>query len=124
MRKIIALALPLLFFSLMGTGMAEITPAKVKRVKDVCFIRVMGDHQTKSFLFHYDNLSPSRQILYAVFVPKSRLGIAIRVGILEGHSIDLTLTGDYGMTMNFLIEVDGEKVMEDTIVIQPPRNKS
>ena len=124
MKKVIAFALPLLFFSLMNISMASTTPVKVKRLRDVCFIRVWGDHQTKLFLFHYDNLSPSKQILYAVFVPKSRLGIAIRVGILEGHSIDFTLTGDYGMTMNFLIEVDGEKILEGTVVIPPPRWKS
>jgi hypothetical protein len=121
MKKFVAFVLPLMFFSLMSTSMAATTPVKVKRVRNVCFIRVWGEHQTKLFLFHYDNLSPSRQILYAAFVPKSQIGIAIRVGIRAGDSMDFTLTGDYGMTMYFLIEVDGENILEGRIVIPPPR---
>ncbi len=121
MKKIVAFVLPLVLFSLISISMAETTPVKVKRVKDVCFVRVWGDHQTRSFSFHYENLSPGRQVLYAVFVPKSKLGISIRVGIIEGMSLDITLTGDYGMTMYFLIEVDGEEMLQGTVVIPPLR---
>ncbi|MFB0514414.1 MAG: hypothetical protein ACETVQ_02440 [Candidatus Bathyarchaeia archaeon] len=124
MKKIFALALPLMFFSLMSISMAETTPVRVKRVKDVCFIRVWGDHQTKRFMFHYDNLSPNSQTVYAEFKPQSRLWFAIDVTVIEGGSMDVTLTSDYGMTMNFQIEVDGEKILEDTVVIPPPRWKS
>jgi hypothetical protein len=122
MKKVIAFVLPLLFFSLMTipTGKAETTPVKVERVKDVCFIKVKGDHRTQSFLFHYDNLSPNSQTVIAQFKPQSGLWFAIDVTVIEGGSTDVTLTSDYGMTMNFQIEVDGEKILEDTVVIPPP----
>jgi len=121
MRKIIALVMPLVFLSLItAQASAVITPVKVERVKDVCFIKVKGDHRTQSFLFHYDNLSPNSQTVYAEFKPHSGLRFAIDVTVIEGGSMDVTLTSDYGMTMNFRIEVDGEKILEDTVVIPPP----
>lgn len=121
MRKIIALVMLFVFLGLItAQANAVITPVKVERVKDVCFIKVNGDHRTQSFLFHYDNLSPNSQTVYAEFKPQSRLWFAIDVTVIEGGSMDVKLTSDYGMTMNFQIEVDGEKILEDTVVIPPP----
>ncbi len=122
LRKTLSFALLLAFFSLMTipSGKTETTPVKVARVKDVCFIKVQGDHRTQSFLFHYDNLSPNSQTVYAEFRPQSWLWLAIDVTVIEGGSMDVKLTSDYGMTMKFQIEVDGEKILDDTIVIPPP----
>ncbi len=121
MRKIIALVMLFVFLGLItAQANAVITPVKVERVKDVCFIKVNGDHRTQSFLFHYDNLSPNSQTVYAEFKPQSRLWFAIDVTVIEGGSMDVKLTSDYGMTMDFRIEVDGEKILEDTVVIPPP----
>jgi len=120
MKKVIALVLPLLFFSLMSIGMAETTPVKVKRVKDVCFIKVKGDHRTQSFWFHYDNLSPNSQTVHAEFRPQSGLWFTIHVPVIKGGSMDVRLTSDFGMAMNFQIEVDGERILKDTVVIPPP----
>lgn len=121
MRKIVALALPLLFLSLISVSVqAVVTPVKVKQVKDVCFITVRGDHHTRKFLAHYDNLSPNSQAVHAEFKPQSGLRLTISATIIEGGSMDVTLTSDYGMTMSFQITVNGEKVLEDTVVI-PPR---
>jgi len=120
MKKVVAFALLLLLFSLMSTSMASITPVKVERVKDVCFIKVKGDHRTQSFLFHYDNLSPNSQTVHAEFRPQSGLGFTIHVPVIKGGSMDVRLTSDFGMTMNFQIEVDGERILKDTVVIPPP----
>jgi hypothetical protein len=127
-KKILALALPLMFLTFLAipAGNATVTPVKVRRVKvrrvkDVCFITVRGDHHTSKFLFHYDNLSPSSQAVHAEFKPQSGLWFTISLTIIEGGSMDVSATGDYGMTMSFQITVDGENVLQDTIVIPPPR---
>lgn len=108
-----------MFFGLINVSVAEMAPVKVRRVKDVCFIRVWGDHQTKLFMFHYDNLSPGKQIVYAIFVPEPSIGIAIRVGIMADRSLDFTLNGNYGVAMYFLIEVNGEELLEGRVIIPP-----
>jgi hypothetical protein len=123
MKKILALALPLMFLTFLAipAGNAVVTPVKVKRVNDVCFITVRGDHHTSKFLFHYDNLSPSSQAVHAEFKPQSGFWFTISLTVIEGGSMDVSATGDYGMTMSFQIIVDGENVLQDTVVIPPPR---
>lgn len=121
-RKILALALFSIIFSLLTVQVkGQVTPVRVERVKDVCFIKVKGDHHTKSFIFHYDNLSPSSQSVYAEFKPEWGMQFSIWVTILEGSSMDVKLTGDYGILMDFRIEVNGVKVLEDAVVIPPPK---
>lgn len=62
MKKIIAVALPLLVLSLIAIqANAVVTPVEVERIKGTCFIRMRGDHHTQSFVFHYVNLSPDDQ---------------------------------------------------------------
>ena len=125
MKKILALTLLLVFSSLMIVQVrAEVRPVEVERVKDVCFIKVRGDHPTRSFLFHYDNLSPSSQSVHAELKPEWGLSFSIWVTVLEGGSMDVRLTGVdyvYGMIMNFRIEVNGVMVLEDAVAIPPPK---
>lgn len=70
MKKIITLALPLLFLGLITlqanaliTPPEVITPIEVERVKDVCFIIMRGNHRTLLFSLHYVHLSPDAQEL-------------------------------------------------------------
>jgi len=65
-KKIFTLAFLSLFVTLIALPAcnAAVTPVEVERVKDVGFIRVRGDHNSESFLFHYVNLSPDRQEVY------------------------------------------------------------
>ena len=57
-----ALVLPLVLIALMtAPSSAATTPVWTERVKNVCAITVRGQHQTKSFQFQYENLSPVSQ---------------------------------------------------------------
>ncbi len=121
MRKVLALALPLMVLSILTMQVQAVaTPVVVKRVKDVCFIFAKGDHQTKKFSVRYDNLSSGSQMLHAEFRPQGGLWFTIDTTIIEGGSMEAGSTGDYGMTMRFKIVVNGDTVLEDTIVIPPP----
>lgn len=125
MKKILPLTLLLVFSSLMTIQVkAEVRPVKVERLKDVCLIKVKGDHHTRSFLFHYDNLSPSSQSVYAEFKPEWGLSFSIWVTVLGGGSMDARLTGVdyvYGIIMNFRIEVNDVMVLQDAVAIPPPK---
>jgi len=126
MKKVVAFVLPLLFFSLMSTSMASITPVKVKRVKDVCFIRMRGDHHTQSFLFYYVNLSPEVQTVELfgyVCEPQGSCAILlfpIRYTVPPGDSIESSWTEGYGYIMGFEIFINSELVGQVSVVIPPP----
>ncbi|MFC1488191.1 hypothetical protein ACFLRN_10955 [Thermoproteota archaeon] len=91
---------------------AVITPVEVERVKDICFIRVRGDHHTQSFLLHYVNLSPGLQgiiIHSGIYIPGG-IGelphLEAFTNIAPGASIDVTLdTADYGYALQFEVFV-------------------
>lgn len=126
MKKFVAFALPLMFFSLMSTSMASTTPAKVKRVKDVCFIRMRGDHHTQSFLFYYVNLSPEVQtVKLGGYVcepngPCAILLFRIPYTVPPGDSIEFSWTEGYGYMMGLSIFVNSELVGQVSVVIPPP----
>jgi hypothetical protein len=147
MRKIVALALPLLFLSLITIqANAVVTPVEVERVKDVCFVRVRGAHHLppdpeekldSGFLFYYKNIEPTGEI-------HSPQNVKLWFHIYLGNQHDLPLTiwfydvcpGDvidcivrrrpYGSHMEFLVEVyRGDStvpsvIISDTVVIPPP----
>ena len=122
MKKVFAFTLVLVALSLLIIpAQARETPVVVKRVKNVCFIFAKADHHARKFSVHYDNLSPNSQALHAEFKVQGGLGFTIDTIIIEGGSMEAGATGDYGITMSFKIEVDGDKILEDRIVIPPPR---
>ena len=128
MRKIVALALPLVFLSLITVqANAVITPVEVERVKDVCFIRMRGDHHTQSFLFHYDNLSPEEQVVGFRMRMWNAEGVEIKTPLLKpitvspSGSIDRAFGGGYGYTMEVKISIENYGlVLEDSVIIPPP----
>jgi len=126
MKKIIAFAVLLLFFSLMSTSMASTTPVKVKRVKDVGFIRMRGDHHTQSFLFYYVNLSPEVQTVKLggyVCEPKGSCAILlfpIPYTVPPGDSIEFSWTEGYGYIMGLSVFANSELVGHVSVVIPPP----
>jgi hypothetical protein len=147
MRRIVALALPLLFLSLMTIqANAVVTPVEVERVKDCCFMRVRGAHHVapdsiepydSGFLFYYKNIEPQGEI-------HSPQDVKLWFHIYLGDQHDLPLTiwfygvcpGDvidcivrrrpYGYHMEFIVEVYmGDStvptvIISDTVVIPPP----
>ena len=125
MKKIIAFAVLLLFFSLMSTSMAPTTPVKVRRVKDAYFIRMRGDHRTQSFLFYYVNLSPEVQtveLFGGVCSPQGSCALLfpIRYRVPAGDSIESSWTEGYGYIMGFEIFINSEPVGQVSVVIPPP----
>lgn len=132
MRKIIALALPLLFLSLMIIqANAVVTPVEVQRAKDVYFVKVKGDHRTKSFLFSYENLSPDIQDVTALFAttPCDPLPceppIPYSCVVTNGESLQESFAGDYGYTLDFTINIHDIAMtyaytIEGSVVIPPP----
>lgn len=126
MKKVIAFALPLLFFSLMSISLAKTTPVKVKRVKDVCFIRMRGDHHTQSFWFHYVNLSPEVQTVKLggyVCEPNGSCAILlfpIPYTVPPGDSIEFSWTEGYRYIMGLSIFVNSELLGQVSVVIPPP----
>jgi len=132
MRKIVALALPLLFLSLVTIqANAVVTPVEVERAKDVYFVKVKGDHRTKSFLFNYENLSPDIQDLTATFAitpcdPNPCYEPSpIRALCTAEKPLQESLEGDYGYTLDFTINIHDipmtyEYTVEGSVVIPPP----
>jgi len=130
MRKIVALALPLLFLSLMTIqANAVVTPVEVERAKDVYFVKVKGDHRTKSFLFNYENLSPDIQNLTAcgeVWSGPNRICEVTWWGtVCVRESRQESIEGDYGYTFNFTINIRDIPMtyaytVEGSVVIPPP----
>ena len=132
MRKVVALALPLLFLSLMTIqANAVTTPVEVERAKDVYFVKVKGDHRTKSFLFSYENLSPDTQDVTATFAitpcdpnpcyepPPIRALCTVEKPLQE------SIEGDYGYRLDFTINIHDismtyEYTVEGSVVIPPP----
>ena len=145
MRKIVAIALPLLFLSLMTIqANAVVTPVAVERVKDVCFVRVRGAHHLapdpievcdSGFLFYYKNIEPTGGI-------HSPQDVKLWFHIYLGDQHDLPLTiwfydvcpGDiidcivrrrsYGHHMEFEVSVWKAGIqlvlIHDTVLIPPP----
>ena len=132
MRKIVALALPLVFLSLITVqANAVITPVEVERAKDLYFIRMRGDHQTTSFLFHYVNLSPNPQTVAYKIAIRSADGLPIKLQevppsatVFPNESWDFSFTGGvyigYGYTMSFGLYIDGVQMLIGSVVIPPP----
>lgn len=138
MRKIVALALPLLFLSLMTIqANAVVTPVEVQRVKDVCFFRMRGDPHTKEFLLHYENLSPSSDVVQAVEVRGSFIsptGHVVNVdgifsfAVAAGESVDKSTSEittpmpllDHGWVLSFEIRVNLATIASDEQVVIPP----
>jgi len=83
-----------------------------------------GDHHTKSFLFHYENLSPSSQAVSVQYqindgMLKAWIGGKIAPGEKLDHSfVDMS----YGDTMHFQVWVIDTYILEDFVVIPPPPN--
>jgi len=131
LRKIVALALPLLFLSLMTIqANAVTTPVEVERAKDVYFVKVKGDHRTKSFLFNYENLSPDIQDVTATFAvtpcdPSPCMEIPFRAVCTVEEPLQESIAGDYGYTLDFTINIHDiamtyAYIIEGSVVIPPP----
>lgn len=121
MRKMLALVLFLVVFGLMTVSVsAETTPVMVKRVKDVCFIKVRGDKHAQLFQLNYVNLSPSPQnVLIRVQVSWGE--VSTSVTLEPRWSMVITMSGSSGALMNFWVTVDGTLVLEDSIAIPPKK---
>jgi len=131
LRKIVALALPLLFLSLMTIqANAVTTPVEVERAKDVYFVKVKGDHRTKSFLFNYENLSPDIQDVTATFTitpcdPLPCMEIPFRALCTAEEPFEESIAGDYGYMLDFTINIHDTAMaysytIEGRVVIPPP----
>ena len=131
LRKIFALALPLLFLSLMTIqANAVTTPVEVERAKDVYFVKVKGDHRTKSFLFNYENLSPDIQDVTATFAitpcdPVPCMEIPFRALCTVEEHLQESFAGDYGYRLDFTINIHDIALtyaytIEGSVVIPPP----
>ena len=90
-------------------GNSVVTPVEVERLKDVYFMRVRGDHNSESFIFHYVNLSPATQsisLYYAVMPPD---GILIIPSLYKtfvvppGESIEDVRIAGVGYTLHFIV---------------------
>jgi hypothetical protein len=129
-KKTIAITLPLLFVVLLSTQAcnAVVTPVKVERLKDVGFVRMRGDHNTQSFLFHYVNLSPTQEVkLFGVVTGGPKQAIVSEIFLVgTGDSLDYSINGGYGYTFDFSVEVKEYMtvkpwilITEETVIIPP-----
>ena len=128
MKKILALALPLMFLTLLTipAGKAVTTPIEVVRANGICYYRMRGDHHTASFLFHYVNLSPVTQTVTLSGIFFTPLGLVYFVTreytILSGKSIDDVVPGGIEWTFSFYMFVDppGMWTLTTEVIIPPP----
>ena len=111
-KKIITLAVLSLCVTLIALPAcnAVITPVEVERVKDIYFIRMRGDHNSESFLFHYVNLSPSTQYIKLYYAVKPPGGLLVipslykSFSVAPGESIDDARVAGVGYTLDFIVK--------------------
>ena len=129
MKKILALALPLILLTLMTipAGNAVITPVEVVRANGICFFTMRGDYATTSFQFHYVNLSPDTQTVTlggSFMTPYGPVLFMTRTYIVPpGESIDDAVSGGYGWVFSFYIDVyppEFHTLITDVIIPPPP----
>ena len=128
-RKILALALPLMFLTLMAipAGNAATTPVEVFYLKDLCFVRMRGDPYTQSFLFHYVNLSPKVQTVTVIEVriyDSSGNHQYTIFGLTQlvppGGSIDSSYPASYGWSCCFVVYVTPLTIIGSAVIPPPP----
>ena len=132
-KKLFTLVLLSFFVALMALPAcsAVVTPVEVEQVKDVCFIRMKGDHNSESFVFHYVNLSPHTQRvkltgayglpggLWAQWSPPEFI-------VPSGDSIEATRSAHYGHVLDFTVSTRPNElleswnvILEESVVIPP-----
>ena len=130
-KKILALALPLMFLTLMviPAGNAATKPVQVFCSRDVYFIRMRGDPYTRSFLFHYVNLSPKVQTVTVIEVniyDSSGNYQYTFFGVVQtippGGSIDSSYPASYGWSCDFVVYVTppGITIIGSAVIPPPP----
>ena len=130
-KKILALALPLMFLTLIviPAGNAATKPVQVFCSKDFYFIRMRGDPHTQSFLFHYVNLSPKVQTVTVIEVriydssgnyQYTIFGLTQLVP--PGDTIDSSYPGSYGWSCFFVVYVTppGITIIGSAVIPPPP----
>jgi hypothetical protein len=128
-KYFLVLVLSFVALAILPVCNAVVTPVEIERVKDVGFVRIRGNHNTRTFLLNYVNLSPQTQEVKferAIVYPKQSFWTTTVDIVQPGDSLDISASGGYSYILEFSVSVriymmigEWTNIVADSVIIPP-----